>query len=239
MAQSGRIGLITGAGTRIGRATAIALAKDGWTLVLAGLDTPPLEETAELAQAEGATTLVLQCDIRVEEQVLAMFRATEEHFGRLDLLFNNAGHFGTFDPLEDIELEKWRTTIDTNLTGTFLCMRSAFALMKRQDPMGGRIINNGSLSAHVPRENAVAYTATKHAMTGLTKSGALDGRKYNIAVGQLDIGVAVNNPDLDSGTQMELADVAQAVRYMASLPNSSNVFDLLLVPTKMPWVGRG
>ena len=147
-----------------------------------------------------------------------MFQATEERFGHLDLLFNNAGHFGTFDPLEDINLDAWRTTVDTNLTGTFLCTRSAFALMKRQQPMGGRIINNGSLSAHVPRENAVAYTATKHAITGLTKSASLDGRKYNIAVGQLDIGVATANPDVDGMTQMEVSDVGEALRFMANLP---------------------
>ena len=239
MANSDRVGLVTGAGTRIGRASALSLARDGWSLVLAGLDTPPLEETEELVREHGNATLVIKCDIRDEDQVLAMFDATEQRFGRLDLLFNNAGHFGTTDSLEDINLDAWRTTVDTNLTGTFLCTRSAFALMKRQRPMGGRILINGSLSAHVPRDNAVAYTATKHALTGLTKSASLAGRNYDIAVGQLDVGIAVANPDLEGMTQMEVGDVSEAVRFMASLPLGSNVFSMILTPTKMRFIGRG
>jgi NAD(P)-dependent dehydrogenase (short-subunit alcohol dehydrogenase family) len=239
MAASGRVALVTGAGTRIGRASALALAEDGWSLVLAGLDLPALQETGDMTREFETATLVVECDIRDEDQVLALFDATEQRFGRLDLLFNNAGHFGTTDSLEDITLEKWRATVDTNLTGTFLCTRSAFALMKRQRPMGGRIINNGSLSAHVPRDNAVAYTATKHAITGLTKSASLAGRDYDIAVGQLDVGIAVANPDLESMTQMEVGDVSEALRFMANLPISSNVFSMILTPTKMRFIGRG
>jgi NAD(P)-dependent dehydrogenase (short-subunit alcohol dehydrogenase family) len=233
-----KVAVITGAGSGIGRAGAISLASAGWSIVLAGRRPGALEESASLLQ--GSDHLIVECDVSDEEAVASLFDATRSRFGRLDLLFNNAGHFGTRDLLEEISIEAWRTTVDTNVTGTFLCTREAFKIMKSQDPMGGRIINNGSISAHSPRENTVAYTATKHAITGLTKSASLDGRKYDIAVGQIDIGnastAAVADPDW---LRMNVDDVGEAIRYMAELPLSANVLFMTVMATKMPFVGRG
>ena len=189
MTTSSKIALITGAGSGIGRASAVALAEHGWSVVLAGRRKDALDETAGMFPSS-AQSLVMPTDVTKPEQIRALFAATKERFGRLDLLFNNAG-LGAGAPLEDLELERWQTVVDTNLTGSFLCTQEAFKIMKDQDPRGGRIINNGSISAHAPRPNSAAYTSTKHAITGLTKSTSLDGRKYDIACGQIDIGNAL------------------------------------------------
>lgn len=239
MAERSKVAMITGAGSGIGRMSARALAADGWSLVLAGRRPAAIEETAQLLD-DAAECLVVPCDIRDEAEVDSLFAATEKRFGRLDLLFNNAGSFGSRDLLEDVGIDVWRAAVDTNVTGTFLCTRAAFRLMKRQDPKGGRIINNGSISAHSPRENSVAYATTKHAITGLTKSASLDGRKYDIAVGQIDIGNAVERPNPESGwTQMGVEHIGDAIRYMADLPLDANVLFMTVMASKMPFVGRG
>ena len=242
--------LITGAGSGIGRASALALGKAGYALVLAGRRADALEETARAADAE---CLSVVTDVTDPASVEALFAKTRERFGRLDVLFNNAG---TGTPgnimLEDIPFDMWMATVQTNLTGAFLCTQHAFKLMKSQTPMGGRIINNGSISAMAPRPNSAPYTATKHAMTGLTKSTALDGRKYDIACGQIDIGnaetemaarIAQGVPQADGSIRpeplMDVNDVARAVVQMADLPLSANVLSMTIMATKMPFVGRG
>ena len=236
-----KVALITGAGSGIGKATAQAFLADGFRVVLAGRHAAPL---AEVARAGGdAQTLVYEVDVTEPGQVRALFDATREKFGRLDVLFNNAGVGVPFGVnLEDLTFEQWRTVIDTNLTGTFLCTQQAFRLMKAQDPRGGRIINNGSISAHVPRPNSAPYTASKHGVTGLTKSASLDGRKYDIAVGQIDIGNALTElaaklPQAEP--MMGVKHVADAVLAMAKLPPEANVQFMTIMATKMPYIGRG
>jgi NAD(P)-dependent dehydrogenase (short-subunit alcohol dehydrogenase family) len=247
-----RIALVTGAGTGIGRGVSLALARARYSVVLAGRRREPLEETAAQASAGGATTLVVPTDIRDRDAVRAMFARVRDTFGRLDLLFNNAGIAVRGAPIEELTLDEWQAAVDVNLTGTFLCTQEAVRLMKSQQPRGGRIINNGSISAHTPRPNSAPYTATKHAITGLTKSTALDGRPYDIACGQIDIGnadtelaaaMARGVPQGDGRLAVEpLMDVehaAQAVVYMAGLPLDVNVLFMTVMATKMPYVGRG
>jgi NAD(P)-dependent dehydrogenase (short-subunit alcohol dehydrogenase family) len=247
-----RVALVTGAGTGIGRGVALALARTGYAVVLAGRRREPLEDTASHASAIGAATLVVPTDISDREAVQAMFARTKETFGRLDLLFNNAGIAARGVPIEELTIAEWRAVVDVNLTGTFFCTQEAVRLMKTQQPRGGRIINNGSISAHAPRPNSAPYTATKHAITGLTKSTALDGRAHDIACGQIDIGnantelaaaIARGVPQSDGSLAVEpLMDVehaAQAVVYMAGLPLDVNVLFMTVMATKMPYVGRG
>jgi NAD(P)-dependent dehydrogenase (short-subunit alcohol dehydrogenase family) len=245
-----RIGLVTGAGSGIGRAAAVALAGAGFSVVLAGRRRAPLEAAAAEA---GRDALALTCDVRDPASVAALFAELEARFGRLDLLFNNAGVSAPALPLEDLDFEQWTSVVETNLTGAFLCTREAFRIMKRQSPRGGRIINNGSISASVPRPLSAPYTATKHALTGLTRSTSLDGRAHDIACGQIDIGNAateltepmrtsgVLQPDgrVEREPTIDVADVARAVVYMASLPLDANVQFMTVMATKMPFIGRG
>ena len=238
MAES-RVALITGAGSGIGKATALAFLRDGFRVVLAGRHRDALESVAREA---GGQSLVLEMDVTRPDDVRAAFDATREKFGRLDVLFNNAGVGTPFIPVEDLTFEQWRTVIDTNLTGPFLCTQHAFRIMKNQEPRGGRIINNGSISAHTPRANSAPYTASKHAITGLTKSTSLDGRKYDIACGQIDIGNALTElasklPQKEP--MMDVSHVANAVLMMAKLPLEANVQYLTILPPKMPYIGRG
>lgn len=244
-----RIAMVTGAGSGVGKAAALGLAAAGWTLVLAGRRREPLEAVA----AEiGGESLVVPTDVGDETAVARLFAATRERFGRLDLLFNNAGLFSPSVPLDELPVATLRSVLDANLLGVFLCTREAMALMKAQTPRGGRIINNGSISAHAPRPNSAPYTATKHAITGLTKSVALDGRAFDIACGQIDIGNAATDmtarmadgvPQADGRLavepRMDVRHVADAIVWMASLPPEANVPFLTVMATKMPFVGRG
>ena len=243
-----KVAVVTGAGTGIGRATAVELAAAGWTVALAGRRPGPLEETASLAPNSFAVT----ADITRPADVTALFSAVRDRYGRLDLLFNNAGTFGPPVPLEELTYDQWRAVVDVNLNGAFLCAQAAFRRMKEQDPQGGRIINNGSISAHVPRPHSVAYTATKHAMTGLTRSLSLDGRPYRIACGQIDIGNAATDmtarmrsgilqPNGTTAVEpvMDVGDVARTVRHMAELPLEANVQFATVMATAMPYIGRG
>jgi len=252
MTSTGKVAVITGAGTGIGRHAALALMREGYAVVLAGRRREPLAATAAEAKALGARTLVVHTDVARPASVKALFAKTKKAFGRLDILFNNAGLFGTAALLEDLTPEQWKQVVDVNLTGAFLCTQEAFRLMKSQRPRGGRIINNGSISAHAPRPDSVAYTATKHAITGLTKSTSLDGRKYDIACGQIDIGNAATEmthgmskgvAQADGSRKPEptfdVAHVGRAIVYMASLPLDANVQFLTVMATKMPFVGRG
>ena len=249
---SNKIALVTGAGSGIGKHVALALLREGYSVVLAGRRQEYLEQTAQQASATGSRTLVVPTDVSDPASVKALFAKTKETFGRLDLLFNNAGVFPKSVPLEDLPFEQWKAAVDINLTGAFLCTQEAFKLMKEQQPRGGRIINNGSISAHAPRPNSAAYTSTKHAITGLTKSTSLDGRKYDIACGQIDIGNASTDmtEKMTTGIMqangltaieptMDVAHVARAVLYMASLPLDANVQFMTVMATKMPFVGRG
>jgi len=236
-----KVALITGAGSGIGKATALAFLADGFRVVLAGRHREGLEETAR--SAGDAQALVHEVDVTDPVQVRTLFEATRDKFGRLDLLFNNAGVGTPFSVnLEDLSFEQWRAVIDTNLTGAFLCTQQAFRLMKEQTPRGGRIINNGSISAHVPRANSAPYTASKHGMTGLTKSTSLDGRKYDIACGQIDIGNALTElasklPQAEP--MMDVKHVAESVLHMAKLPLSANVQFMTILPPRMAYIGRG
>jgi NAD(P)-dependent dehydrogenase (short-subunit alcohol dehydrogenase family) len=240
-----KVALVTGAGSGIGRSVARALALEGWTLALMGRREAALRETLPNA-------LALPTDVCDEAQVDAAFATLRERFGRLDLLFNNAGISAPAVPIDELTVVQWRAVVDTNLTGSFLCARAAFTLMKAQSPRGGRIINNGSISAHSPRPNTVPYTSTKHAITGLTKSLSLDGRAFDIACGQIDIGnaatemtekmtrgVAQANGTVAVEPRMAVEDVARAVVYMASLPLSANVQTMTVMAASMPFVGRG
>jgi len=248
----GKVAIVTGAGTGIGRQTALALLREGYAVSLAGRRMERLQETVDLAGAARARALAVPADVSDPASVRALFDKTQEAFGRLDLLFNNAGTGAPPVLLEDLSLEQWKTVVDVNLTGAFLCTQEAFRIMKSQSPMGGRIINNGSISAHAPRPNSAPYTATKHAITGLTKSTALDGRKYDIACGQIDIGNAATemaqpmktglpqaNGTISVEPTMDVEHVAQAVVYMAGLPLEANVQFLTVMATKMPFIGRG
>jgi len=252
MTTHNKAAIVTGAGTGIGKAVALALLRDGYRVALAGRRKEPLE--ASLAEAGVATgrALAVPTDVSDPESVRALFARVRDGFGRLDLLFNNAGVNAPGISLEDLSVEQWRNVVDINLSGVFLCIQEAFKLMKTQDPRGGRIINNGSISAHAPRPNSAPYTATKHAITGLTKSASLDGRKYDIACGQIDIGNAATemaarmakgvpqaNGTVAVEPLMDVQHVASAVLYMASLPLESNVQFLTVMATKMPFVGRG
>jgi NAD(P)-dependent dehydrogenase (short-subunit alcohol dehydrogenase family) len=246
-----RIAIVTGAGTGIGKHSALALLREGYAVVLAGRRKELLEATAKEAPP-GARTLVVPTDVGDPGSVRALFARTTETFGRLDLLFNNAGMGAPAVPLEDLTYEQWKAVVDANLTGSFLCTQEAFKIMKSQDPRGGRIINNGSISAHAPRPNSAPYTATKHAITGLTKVTSLDGRKYDIACGQIDVGNAATemtermkrgvpqaNGTVAVEPTMDVDNVARAIVYMASLPLDANVQFLTVMATKMPFVGRG
>ena len=249
MTQESRVTVVTGAGSGIGRAVSTALLLAGYRVVLAGRH----EDTLAATLADhGSHGLVVPTDVTHEPSVQDLFKRACEEFGRVDLLFNNAGIFGTSAPIEEVSLEHWRLVVDTNLSGAFLCAREAFRVMKEQQPMGGRIINNGSVSAQTPRPHAVAYTATKHAITGLTKAISLEGRAYRIACGQIDIGNAVTelSDALSKGAlqangstltepRMDAQNVADAVLYMAGLPLDANVLFMTLMATNMPLVGRG
>ena len=252
MAKHDKTAIVTGAGTGIGKAVALALLRDGYRVALAGRRKEPLEAAVAQSGAGAQRALAVPTDVSDPSSVRALFARTKEAFGRLDLLFNNAGVGAPGINLEDLNYEQWKTVVDINLTGAFLCTQEAFRLMKSQEPRGGRIINNGSISAHAPRPNSAPYTATKHAITGLTKSSSLDGRKYDIACGQIDIGnahtdlaarmakgVPQANGSIAVEPLMDVEHVAGAVLYMASLPLETNVQFLTVMATKMPFIGRG
>jgi NAD(P)-dependent dehydrogenase (short-subunit alcohol dehydrogenase family) len=245
-----KIAIVTGAGSGIGRTVALALYQDGWSIVLAGRREKPLVETANACDAK--RTLVVPSDINDPKSVKNLFSQTMKNFGRLDLLFNNAGVNAPAKPIEELTLEEWQGVINTNLTGAFLCTQEAFRIMKHQDPKGGRIINNGSISAHVPRPHAAPYTASKHAVTGLTKSTSLEGRQFNITCGQIDVGNAssamtkkieegVLQADGSHRTEptMNLQEVGRTVVFMASLPPDTNVPFMTIMANQMPYIGRG
>lgn len=252
MAKNGKIALVTGAGSGIGRAAALALQGAGYSVVLAGRRAEELDRTASMASADGGDTLAVPTDVSQPDAVKALFAKTRERFGRLDLLFNNAGINVPAIPMEDLTWEQWSSVVGVNLTGPFLCAQEAIRLMKSQDPRGGRIINNGSISAHAPRPHSAPYTSTKHAITGLTKSIALDCRAYDIACGQIDIGNAATemtqrmtqgvpqaNGTMMVEARMNVKCVADAVLYMASLPLDANVLFMTVMANQMPFVGRG
>ena len=252
MGSMTKVAIVTGGGTGIGRAVALALAGEGYAVVVAGRRKEPLEAVAAEGSKLGATILGVPTDVSDAKSVRALFEKTLATFGRLDLLFNNAGASAPPVPLEDLTFEQWKTVVDVNLTGAFLCTQEAIKVMKNQQPRGGRIVNNGSISAHAPRPNSAPYTATKHAITGLTRSTSLDGRKYDIACGQIDIGNAATemtqgmvrgvpqaNGEIAVEPRMELEHVARAVLYMAGLPLEANVQFMTVMATKMPFIGRG
>jgi NAD(P)-dependent dehydrogenase (short-subunit alcohol dehydrogenase family) len=252
MASDGKVAIVTGAGSGIGKATALTLLKNGYSVALAGRRAEALQQAVTDAGPVGSRALAVPADVSDPASVRALFTKARERFGRVDVLFNNAGVNAPGIPLEELTVEQWRHVVDVNLTGVFLCTQEAFRVMKVQTPRGGRIINNGSISAHAPRPNSAPYTATKHAITGLTKSTSLDGRKYDIACGQIDIGNAftelaarmANGVPQANGTiavepLMEVQHVADAVLLMASLPLDANVQFMTIMATKMPFVGRG
>jgi NAD(P)-dependent dehydrogenase (short-subunit alcohol dehydrogenase family) len=252
MASHEKVALLTGAGTGVGRAAALALLEDGYRVVLAGRRLEPLQQVIAESGADAARALAVPTDVTDPASVAALFDRTVQAFGRLDLLFNNAGVGAPPINLEDLTLAQWQAAVNTNLTGPFLCTQHAFRIMKAQSPRGGRIINNGSISAHAPRPNSAPYTSTKHAITGLTRSTSLDGRKYDIACGQIDIGnahtpmaarMADGVPQADGSIKpeplMDVAHVGSTIRYMASLPLDANVQFITVMATKMPFIGRG
>ena len=247
-----KIALVTGAGSGIGRAVALGLLGDGWTVVLAGRRAEPLQALAAQAQERDQSALAVPTDVTSPESVEALFASIERNFGRLDLLFNNAGVNAPAVPMDELPLDKWFSVINTNVTGVYLCARAAFGLMRRQSPQGGRIINNGSVSAHAPRPFTAPYTASKHAVSGLTKSIALDGRAFNIVASQIDIGNALTelsermtrgvlqaNGSTAPEPMMDASHVADAVRHIAALPLGANVLNMTVMASAMPFVGRG
>ena len=252
MQATGKIAVITGAGSGIGRASALALYADGFSVVLAGRRRNMLEETAALAQASPPRMLVVPTDVSDPESIAALFETVQATYGRIDLLFNNAGISTRNIPIDDLTYEQWSNVVAVNLTGSFLCAQHAFRMMKNQTPRGGRIINNGSVSAHVPRRNSTPYSTTKHALTGLTRSLSLDGRGFDIACGQIDIGNAATTRNEDTArgrlqasdrveaeARIDVNDVARGVAYMASLSLEANVQFMTVMATKMPYIGRG
>jgi len=252
MEQHGRVAIVTGAGSGIGKAAALALLRDGYRVVLAGRRPDRLQETVAASGESSPRALAVSTDVTDPKAVSALFARTREVFGRLDVLFNNAGRSSPPVPIEDLTFEQWKKVVDVNLNGMFLCAQAAIRIMKAQDPRGGRIINNGSISAHTPRPHSAPYTATKHAVSGLTKCIALDGRAHDIACGQIDVGNALTDlaakmatgvPQADGSIRveplMDVAHVASAVVYMANLPLDANVPFLTLMATKMPFIGRG
>jgi NAD(P)-dependent dehydrogenase (short-subunit alcohol dehydrogenase family) len=249
---SSRIALVTGAGSGIGRAVALGLLQDGWTVVLAGRRAEPLQALAAEAATRGQTALSIPTDVTNPDSVQALFAGIERSFGRLDLLFNNAGVNAPAVPMDELPLDKWFSVLNTNVTGVFLCARAAFGLMRRQSPQGGRIVNNGSISAHTPRPFTAPYTASKHAVTGLTKSLALDGRAFNIVASQIDIGNALTelsermtrgvlqaNGSVAPEPMMDAKHVADAVRHIAALPLNTNILAMTIMASAMPFAGRG
>jgi NAD(P)-dependent dehydrogenase (short-subunit alcohol dehydrogenase family) len=252
MGTHNKVAIVTGAGSGIGKAVALTFLKDGYRVALAGRRQDALAQSIKESGADASRAIAVPTDVTKPESVAALFAATKKAFGRLDVLFNNAGVTAPGIPLEDLTFEQWKTVVDTNLTGMFLCMQEAFRMMKNQEPKGGRIINNGSISAHAPRPNSAPYTSTKHAVTGLTKSGSLDGRKYDIAVCQVDIGNALTDmarrmtqgvPQADGQIKveatMDVQHVADGVLHMAALPLEVNMQFVTIMATKMPFVGRG
>jgi NAD(P)-dependent dehydrogenase (short-subunit alcohol dehydrogenase family) len=252
MSSNGRVAIVTGAGTGIGRFSTLALLRDGYSVALAGRRIEPLESALAEAQEVRERAIVVPTDVGDPESVKALFAKTMEAFGRLDVLFNNAGTGSPPVNLEDLTFEQWKRVVDTNLTGTFLCTQEAFRIMKDQDPMGGRIINNGSISAYVPRPNSSPYTSTKHGVAGLTKATSLDGRKYNIACSQIDIGNANTEMTerMDTGIlqahgavapepRFDVNHVAETIVYISNLPLETNVQFMTIMATKMPYIGRG
>jgi NAD(P)-dependent dehydrogenase (short-subunit alcohol dehydrogenase family) len=250
--KNGKIALVTGAGSGVGRAVALALVKEGYSVVLAGRRAEALQETASLAAGMAGEAFPVPTDLTDRASIAALFEATKAKYGRLDVLFNNAGVGAPAIPLEELTFEQWTSVVDTNLSAVFYCTQEAFTIMKDQSPRGGRIINNGSVSAHAPRPNSAPYTATKHAVAGLTKATSLDGRKYDIACGEIDIGNAATpmtermkggvmqaDGSIKPEPTMDVAHVASAVVYMASLPLDANVQTITVMATKMPFVGRG
>ena len=252
MSTTTKVALVTGAGSGVGRYAALALLNDGYSVVLAGRRVDALDETIRMSTQSEASSLAVPTDITDPKAVNILFQSTKDRFGKLNLLFNNAGMGAPAKPLEELTVKQWTDVVDVNLTGSFLCTQEAFRLMKSQNPMGVRIINNGSVSAHAPRPNSAPYTSTKHAITGLTKSTSLDGRKYNIACGQVDIGNAETDmtkrmkegvPQADGSTMveptMDVDNVSRAILYMANLPPNANAQFLTIMATKMPYLGRG
>jgi NAD(P)-dependent dehydrogenase (short-subunit alcohol dehydrogenase family) len=252
MTKNEKIAIVTGAGTGVGKASSLALAADGWKIVLAGRRLKLLEATASAIEDSGGKAIAIPTDTADPLSVKELFQKTQTDFGRLDLLFNNAGTNAPGVSLEELTYEQWINVVNVNLTGVFLCTQEAFKIMKDQSPMGGRIINNGSVSAHVPRPGSAPYTATKHAVTGLTRSTSLDGRKYDIACGQIDIGNALTEmaarmtkgvPQANGSTEvepvMDVSNVGQTVVHMASLPADANIQFVTVMATKMPFIGRG
>ena len=252
MSSNGKVAIVTGGGTGIGKYSALALVRDGYSVAIAGRRVEPLEETKAEAGEAGSRVLAVPTDVADRDAIKALFTKTHKAFGRLDVLFNNAGLGAPRVPMEDLAYEDWKRVVDINLTGTFLCTQEAIKIMKSQEPMGGRIINNGSISAHVPRPDSVAYTSTKHAMSGLTKSTSLDCRKYNIACGQIDIGNAGTPmtarmqggvPQANGSILVEptfnVEHVAEAVVNMANLPLDTNILFMTIMASDMPYVGRG
>ena len=247
-----KVAIVTGAGSGVGKSAALALMRDGYAVVFAGRRLDRIEAAAAEGRGASGRSLVVQADVRDAESVKNLFAKTREAFGRIDVLFNNAGIGAPAVPLEDLSLDRWRAVVETNLTGAFLCTQEAFKIMKAQQPRGGRIINNGSISAHTPRPNSAPYTSTKHAMTGLTKSTSLDGRKYDIACSQIDIGNAATemtarmsqgvpqpSGELAVEPTFDVEHVARAVVYIANLPPDANVQFMTIMATKMPFIGRG
>ena len=252
MSENQKIAIVTGAGSGIGRASALALLADGWSVTLAGRRLEPLEETASLAGAYGVRTLVVPTDVADEDAMRDLFDTTKEKFGRLDFLFNNAGMGVPPGDPDEIAFADWKKVVDANLHGSFLGIHNAFRLMRAQDPKGGRIVNNGSISSYTPRPGSIPYTSTKHAVTGLTKTASLDGRKHDIAVGQLDVGNAATpmtarmakgvpqaSGDMMIEPTMDVDNVARAIVYMSSLPLDANVQFMTVMASKMPYMGRG